>query len=55
VVGFAAETSNVEESALKKLAVKNADMIVGNIVNIADSGFGADANGSFVVDRTGWA
>lgn len=53
VVGFAAETSNVEESALKKLAAKNADMIVGNLVNVADSGFGAGANAGFVVDKNG--
>lgn len=53
VVGFAAETSNVEASAMKKLAAKNADMIVGNIVNVADSGFGTGANAGFVVDRTG--
>ena len=53
VVGFAAETSNVEESALKKLAAKNADMIVGNLVNIADSGFGVGDNAGFVVDKNG--
>lgn len=53
VVGFAAETSNVVESARKKLAAKNADMIVGNIVNATDSGFGAGDNAGVVVDRTG--
>ena len=53
VVGFAAETSNVEESARQKLVRKNADMIVGNTVNTEDSGFGDGTNAGFVVDRTG--
>lgn len=53
VVGFAAETSNVEESAAQKLHRKNADMIVGNTVNVANSGFGQGANTGVVVDRTG--
>ncbi|NOZ12621.1 MAG: bifunctional phosphopantothenoylcysteine decarboxylase/phosphopantothenate--cysteine ligase CoaBC [Acidobacteria bacterium] len=42
LVGFAAETSNVEESAKKKLTEKKADLIVGNIVGVPDSGFEAD-------------
>ena len=53
VVAFAAETSNLQESALEKLERKNADMIVGNTVNTADSGFGGGANTGFVADRTG--
>ena len=53
VVAFAAETSNVQESALQKLKRKNADMIVGNTVNTANSGFGGGANTGFVADRTG--
>lgn len=53
VVAFAAETSNLQESALGKLVDKNADMIVGNAVNKADSGFGQGANTGFVADRTG--
>lgn len=53
VVAFAAETSNLQESALQKLASKKADMIVGNTVNIADSGFGEGVNIGFVADKTG--
>ena len=53
VVAFAAETSGVEESALGKLQRKNADMIVGNTVNVANSGFGQGVNTGFVADRTG--
>ncbi len=43
-VGFAAETEAVLENAEKKLARKNADMIVANDVSRPDSGFGADTN-----------
>ena len=53
VIGFAAETSNLEELALGKLAAKNADMIVGNTVNTMNSGFGQGANTGFVADNTG--
>lgn len=53
VVAFAAETSNMQASALRKLVDKNADMIVGNVVNTADSGFGGGMNTGFVADRTG--
>ncbi|MDR3044250.1 MAG: bifunctional phosphopantothenoylcysteine decarboxylase/phosphopantothenate--cysteine ligase CoaBC [Desulfovibrio sp.] len=44
VVGFAAETSGLAESMARKLAAKNADMIVGNLVGGADAGFGAATN-----------
>jgi phosphopantothenoylcysteine decarboxylase/phosphopantothenate--cysteine ligase len=43
-VGFAAETENVEEYALKKLKAKNADMIVANNVKSEGAGFGMDTN-----------
>ncbi|WP_260284217.1 bifunctional phosphopantothenoylcysteine decarboxylase/phosphopantothenate--cysteine ligase CoaBC [Peribacillus aracenensis] len=44
LVGFAAETNNVEEYARGKLVKKNADMIVANNVTIAGAGFGTDTN-----------
>lgn len=44
LIGFAAETENVEEYALKKLKVKNADMIVANNVKTEGAGFGRDTN-----------
>ena len=43
VVGFAAETEDVEAHARKKLTAKHADMIVGNLVGDG-KGFGTDAN-----------
>lgn len=44
LVGFAAETNNVEEYAKRKLAAKNADMIVANDVTASGAGFGTDTN-----------
>ena len=44
VVGFAAETENLEEYATKKLRKKNADIIVANDVSDTDIGFNSDNN-----------
>jgi phosphopantothenoylcysteine decarboxylase/phosphopantothenate--cysteine ligase len=44
LIGFAAETDNVEEYARRKLVKKNADMIVANNVTEAGAGFGTDTN-----------
>ena len=44
LAGFAAETENLDRNALAKIRKKNLDMIVGNIVGVAHSGFEADTN-----------
>ena len=44
LVGFAAETCNVEKYAKKKLAKKNLDFIVANDVSAKDAGFAVDNN-----------
>ncbi len=44
LVGFAAETRDLQENAREKLARKNLDMIVGNLVGQPSSGFGTDTN-----------
>lgn len=44
LVGFAAETENLEENAAKKLAEKHLDMIAGNLIGEPSSGFGTDTN-----------
>ena len=44
LVGFAAETRDLERNATQKLAEKNLDIIVGNLVGSPDSGFTADTN-----------
>ena len=44
LVGFAAETEDLEANAAKKLIEKKLDMIVANLVGKKDSGFSADTN-----------
>lgn len=44
LVGFAAETENLEENAAKKLAEKHLDIIAGNLIGEPSSGFGTDTN-----------
>ncbi|MEH7222506.1 bifunctional phosphopantothenoylcysteine decarboxylase/phosphopantothenate--cysteine ligase CoaBC [Bacillus sp. JJ1566] len=44
LVGFAAETDNIEEYAKGKLTSKNLDMIVANNVTTEGAGFGTDTN-----------
>ena len=44
LVGFALETNNETENALKKLKGKNADIIVLNSLNDKGAGFGHDSN-----------
>ncbi len=44
LVGFAAETENLEKNAILKIKKKNLDMIAANLVGANDSGFKADTN-----------
>jgi phosphopantothenoylcysteine decarboxylase/phosphopantothenate--cysteine ligase len=44
LVGFAAETRDLEKNATQKLAEKNLDIIAGNLVGGGDSGFESDTN-----------
>ena len=44
LVGFAAETENLEKNSIDKLVRKNLDIIVGNLVGRPSSGFGSDTN-----------
>ncbi|OCA89678.1 bifunctional phosphopantothenoylcysteine decarboxylase/phosphopantothenate--cysteine ligase CoaBC [Bacillus sp. FJAT-27986] len=44
LIGFAAETNDLDEYAKKKLVKKNADMIVANNVTHEGAGFGTDTN-----------
>jgi len=53
VVGFAAETNDVEESAEKKLRAKNCDLIVANDVSRADSGMESDENEVTILFQSG--
>jgi len=53
LVGFALETNNEKDNALKKLESKNADMIILNSLNDAGAGFGHDTNKITIFDNKG--
>ena len=53
VVGFAAETNDVEEHARAKLATKNCDMIVANDVSDPTIGMESDENAVTILSRNG--
>lgn len=53
VVGFAAETENVEANARQKLEQKNCDIVVANDVSRADSGMESDHNEVTILLRDG--
>jgi len=53
IVGFAAETELVVENARKKLAAKNADLIVANDVTAEGAGFDHDTNIVTLFSRDG--
>ena len=52
-VGFAAETDNLEEYAVRKLNEKNLDMICLNDVSRKGAGFGSDTNIITIFFRNG--
>ncbi|HXO43729.1 MAG TPA: bifunctional phosphopantothenoylcysteine decarboxylase/phosphopantothenate--cysteine ligase CoaBC [Thermoanaerobaculia bacterium] len=53
LVGFAAETGDLEANARAKLAAKGADFLVANDVSRRDIAFGSDANEVTVFRREG--
>ena len=53
VVGFAAETHNLETNAQKKLREKNCDLVVANDVSRADFGMDSDENEVTILFRDG--
>ncbi|MES2373798.1 MAG: bifunctional phosphopantothenoylcysteine decarboxylase/phosphopantothenate--cysteine ligase CoaBC [Bacteroidota bacterium] len=53
LVGFALETNNEKENALKKLKSKNADCIVLNSLRDEKAGFGIDTNKITILDKSG--
>ena len=53
LAGFALETNNEKEFALKKLNSKNADMIVLNSLNDEGAGFGHSTNKITIFDKSG--
>jgi phosphopantothenoylcysteine decarboxylase/phosphopantothenate--cysteine ligase len=59
LVGFAAETENLQQESRRKLEAKNCDMVVGNLVGGAgggsgeETGFDTDENEVLLAMRTG--
>jgi phosphopantothenoylcysteine decarboxylase/phosphopantothenate--cysteine ligase len=53
LVGFAAETDNLEENAANKLRAKNCDIIVANDVSSTHSGMECDVNEVTILFRDG--
>jgi phosphopantothenoylcysteine decarboxylase / phosphopantothenate---cysteine ligase len=53
LVGFALETENREQNALKKLNEKNLDFVVLNSSNEPGSGFGHDTNKVTIIQKNG--
>ncbi|MDR7074511.1 bifunctional phosphopantothenoylcysteine decarboxylase/phosphopantothenate--cysteine ligase CoaBC [Fictibacillus barbaricus] len=53
LVGFAAETENLESYAQDKLERKNLDMVIGNDVSKEGSGFGSDTNEIIMIKKDG--
>jgi phosphopantothenoylcysteine decarboxylase/phosphopantothenate--cysteine ligase len=51
LVGFALETNNEKENALKKLVEKNADIIVLNSLNKRNAAFKSDTNKITIFDK----
>jgi phosphopantothenoylcysteine decarboxylase/phosphopantothenate--cysteine ligase len=51
LVGFALETENEAENALKKLSSKNADLIVLNSLQDVEAGFGKETNKVTIFDK----
>ena len=53
VMGFAAETENLNKNAFSKLRQKNCDLIVVNDVSKKDSGLNSDYNRVSIIDNSG--
>jgi phosphopantothenoylcysteine decarboxylase/phosphopantothenate--cysteine ligase len=53
LVGFAAETSDVEAAGSAKLERKGLDVLVANEVGRPGTGFGAETNRAAILDATG--
>jgi phosphopantothenoylcysteine decarboxylase/phosphopantothenate--cysteine ligase len=53
LIGFAAETQNLQQESRRKLESKNCDMIVGNLVGGSETGFESDENEVVLALATG--
>jgi len=53
VVGFAAESRDLQQNAAEKLKAKILDLIVANDISAGDAGFGTDTNRVTLIDAKG--
>ena len=53
VIGFAAETEDLDKNALSKLKQKNCDIIIANDVSKKNGGFNSDYNRVSIIDNSG--
>jgi len=53
VVGFSAETKDLNKNAILKLKNKNCDLIIANDVSKKDTGFNSDYNSVQIIDNSG--
>ena len=53
IVGFSAESEDLEKNAQEKLHKKKIDMIIANDISIPDIGFGSDENAVIVLTKDG--
>lgn len=53
LVGFAAETSDVEQEGRQKLVAKHVDLLVANLVGREGTGFGSDTNEAAILSAGG--
>ena len=52
-IGFAAETDDLEENALRKMKEKKLDMVVANLVSGSSDPFGSDVNSVKIISSEG--
>jgi phosphopantothenoylcysteine decarboxylase/phosphopantothenate--cysteine ligase len=53
IVGFSAESEEMEKNAKEKLVKKKIDMIVANDITVPDLGFGSDENAVIILTKDG--
>lgn len=51
IIGFSAESENMEKNAQEKLEKKKLDMIIANDITIPDIGFGSDENAVIILTK----
>ena len=53
IIGFSAESENIEKNAKEKLEKKKIDMIIANDITVPETGFESDENAVIILTRDG--